>query len=276
MNPMLWRMIWMTGAAALVAVPFVLPQVRHTLWQLANQREISQTHLENLQKRVANLLLACERLLDGSRPEETIMYKLVEAYGGTADPIVKLRVEEWLRRSQLALGNVYAIRRQLLREDVQSQRTLTTLIADWEMLYLTLVGNQKRVLDLTEDELHILLDPIEVLERSPADVQLADQLTQIHRDMQNKPLKITLHAKPSGKVDAYGILGYIDLVEEEIAKWQAKSHTIQAQQTQEQEMRISRLTHEPADEQTFIPGRRLTISERLASLRQEGYDEFNE
>lgn len=269
-------MIWMTGAAALVAVPFVLPQVRLKLWQLANLGEIQKEHLEQLQKRVANLLLACERLLDGSRPEETIMYKLVEAHGGTADPIVKLRVEEWLRRSQLALGNVYAIRRQLLREDIQAQRSLAALTQDWEMLYLTLVGNQKRVLDLTEDELHILLDPIEVLERSPADVQLADQLTQIHRDMQNKPLKMALQTKPKGQVDAYGILGYIDLVEEEIAKWQAKSQQIQAQTQQEQEMRISRLTHEPADEQTFIPGRRLTISERLASLRQEGYDEFNE
>ena len=35
------------------------------------------------------------------------------------------------------------------------------LVQDWERIYLTLVGSQERILNLTDKELHTLLDPLQ-------------------------------------------------------------------------------------------------------------------
>jgi hypothetical protein len=268
----------MMGTGLIITSPFLMPQmraiVRGRLEATFTNRPELETHLTELQGRVANLLLACERLLDGKTPQDSIMYRLIEAHGGMDDPIRQLRVEEWLGRSQLALANVFAVRRRLLDPEIQAKRGLEKLVQDWESLYVTIVGSQPRILGLTDKELYILLDPIEVLERNePDNPHLAQQLLHIHDEMRHRPLKITLKMVDTHQFDAEGILGYLDLVEHELAVVQAQSMQAaeqrQAQEHHNEEVRRkTRLTHTPPED-TPTNGRRLTISERIASIRDQ-------
>lgn len=274
---MLPRLLIMMGTSLIILSPLIKPEVRALVFgrleaTFTNRPEL-EAHLAELQSRVANLLLACERLLDGETPQDSIMYRLIEAHGGMTDPVRQLRVEEWLSRSQLALANVFALRRRLLKPEIQEQRGLEKLVQDWESLYITIVGSQPRILELTDKDLHILLDPIEVLERKePDNPRLTQQLHRIHEEMRQRPLKIGLKMVDPRDFDAQGILGYIDLVEQELAVVQAESMQaaarLQAQEQHNEEVRRkSRLAHTPKNDSTN--GRRLTISERIASIRDQ-------
>lgn len=187
-----------------------------TLWAIRRAR--LKRHLEVLRARTSNLLNACEPLLRGDTPEETVLYQLFSAYGGQPNDRLRDDVCEWLRRSQDALNDAFALRRQLIAPGVRREQSLEQLVRNWEMLYVTLVGNSERILSLTDDELRTLLDPMLVLGRETAGVQLTRQLDDIRRELAGgMPLKVELMMVDPAETDAEGILGYLDQVKAKIA-----------------------------------------------------------
>jgi hypothetical protein len=190
----------------------------YKLMPWAIRRTRLKRQLKVLRARTSNLLNACEPLLRGDTPEETILYQLFGTYGGEPSEHSQKNVYEWLRRSQDALNVAFDLRRKLIASGVQEERSLEQQVYDWEMLYVTFVGNSERILSLTNDELHTLLDPILVLDRETADVQLIKQLDDIWRELASgMPLKVDLVMVDPSRTDAEGILGYIDRVKDTIA-----------------------------------------------------------
>lgn len=201
----------------------------YKLMPWAIRRTRLKRQLKVLRARTSNLLNACEPLLRGDTPKETILYQLFGTYGGEQSEHSQKDVYEWLRRSQDALNVAFDLRRNLIASEVQApsrrsrrhygeDRSLEQQVYDWEMLYVTFVGNSERILSLTNDELHTLLDPILVLDRETADVQLIKQLDDIWRELvSGMPLKVDLMMVDPSETDAEGILGYIDRVKDTIA-----------------------------------------------------------
>lgn len=185
--------------------------------QRARHRAALKRHLETLRAHTANLLNACDQLLQGDAPQETVLYQLFSAYGGEQSDDLRTDVYEWLRRCQGALYDAFDLRQQLIDPDVQEKRTLEQTVQDWEMLYVTFVGNSERILALTDDELRTLLDPLLVLEREAPDVQLTQQLDELRRELAGgMPLKVELQIVDPAQTDAEGILGYLDRVKAKI------------------------------------------------------------
>lgn len=203
------------AVGGVVAVLLYRPVIRPALERRQRERQLA-TQLEVVQQSVANLLLACERLLGGETPTGTVLYQLFQAYGGEHYPERAEQVREWLRRSQAALSDAFDLRRSLLDEEVRQKQSLAEQVHNWEMIYLTLVGSSPRIRSLTNAELQDLLDPMIILEREAQDVQLAQQLDDIRRQIKGMPLKIDLMEVDPEKVDRDGILGTIDQVEAQI------------------------------------------------------------
>jgi len=202
------------GTAGYVLTPrVIIPGVQ----RLRRRRKL-QRQLETLRARTSNLLNACAQLLQGDTPEETVLYQIFSIYGGERYEDLHARVREWLRRSQEALNDAFDLRQKLIDPAVQKKRPLEQQVRDWEMLYVTFVGNSERILTLTDDELRTLLDPMLVLDREEADVQLAEQLDGIRRELTGMPLKVELMMVDPAKTDAEGILGYVDRVKGMIAR----------------------------------------------------------
>ncbi len=184
----------------------------------AIRRARFKRQLEVLRSRTSNLMNACEPLLRGDTPKETVLYQLFSAYGGAQSVRLRDDVYEWLRRSQDALNVAFDLRRKFISSEVQEGRDLEQQVYDWEMLYMTFVGNSERILSLTNDDLRILLDPILMLGRETADVQLIQQLDDIRRELaSDRPLKVDLMMVDPTETDAEGILGYLDRVKTRIA-----------------------------------------------------------
>jgi hypothetical protein len=234
-SPWLWVGIGILLVAALGAGGYVLtPRVISPAIQRARRRTRLKRYLKILQTRTSNLLTTCDQLLKGDTPEETVLYQLFSAYGGENYEDIHADVHEWLRRSQEALNDAFDLRQKLLAPEVQEKRALEQLVQDWEMLYVTFVGNSERILTLTDDELHTLLDPMLVLDREAADVQLAEQLDGIRRELAGMPLKVELMMIDPAKTDAEGMLGYVDQVKAQLARLQeaqreAPGHLAEAQ-----------------------------------------------
>ncbi len=185
------------------------------------RKEARERHLTTLQDRVANLLLGSERVIGGSQPEDTVLYQMFEAYGGKQDAKADRRVHEWIRRSQTALNEAFALRSQLEDSDIQEQRSEKELAHAWESIYVTLTGTQERITNLTNDQLQRLLDPMDVFERTTDEVDvLTNQLRDISAEIKGKPLKVDLQLVETADMDAEGVLGYIDGVQAEIARLQ--------------------------------------------------------
>lgn len=205
------------AAGAAAAGGYILnKQVLQPARSRRKKEEAQRAHLAELRQNIANLLLACERLLQGDTPQDTVLYQVFDAYGGTHYADRKTAVTEWVRRSQAALNAAFDLRRDLLDEETQQKQTLEQQIRSWETIYLTLVGSNPRVLELTDAELHDLLDPMITLERKEQETPLVKQLVDIQRELQGKPLRVDLQAVDPATVDHEGILGYIDQVEQQL------------------------------------------------------------
>ncbi len=183
-----------------------------------SRRITLKRHLQALRARTSNLLNACEPLLRGDTPKDMVLYQLFSGYGGEQNASLRKDVQEWLRRSRGALDDAFDLRKKLIDPEVQRSHPLEQQVQDWEMLYVTFVGNSERILDLTDDELRTLLDPMLVLDRAEADVQLTEQLDDIRRELGGEqPLKVELTMVDPAETDAEGILGYLDRVKAAIA-----------------------------------------------------------
>lgn len=175
-------------------------------------------HLEDLRSRSSRLLNACEPLLRGDMPEDTVLYQLYRSYGGEEDAQLREDVLRWLRRSRDALGDAFEIRRKLVAPTIQKERKLKQQVHDWEMLYATLVGNEEHVLSLTESELRTLLDPM-VMGRNMEGEGLGEQLEPIRRELSGSPpLRLKWMMIDPNEIEPQGVLGYIDRIKCEIAR----------------------------------------------------------
>jgi hypothetical protein len=216
--------------------------------QRARHRAELKRHLETLQTRTANLLNACDQLLQGDTPEETIPYQLFSAYGGEHYDDVRAQVHEWLRRSQGALDDAFDVRKKLLDPALPEKRSLEQTVQDWELLYLTLVGNSDRILALSDEELRTLLDPLLVRERQAPDVQLTQQLDELRQELAGGlPLKVELRMVDPTQGDAEGILGYVDRVKAQVA------HLQQARQEAPQRLAKAQAQRQTAEEEVPSP-----------------------
>ena len=236
------------------------------IW-ITHRRKLKR-HLEILRARTSNLLNACEPLLRGDEPEETVLYQLFRAYGGERSPRLQSSIQEWLRHSQGALYDAFDLRKKLIDPAVQQKQSLEQLARDWEMLYVTFVGNSERILSLTDDDLHTLLDPMLVLDREKASVQLTDQLDHLRHELAgDTPLKVELMVVDPEESDAEGILGYLDQIKAKIAYVREAPQEAPRQLAEAQKQRLAAKEEMPdpfvvTEEQLFA-----RIDERLSQAK---------
>jgi hypothetical protein len=216
-NPWGWALVGVLGVGVLGAGGYGLTvKVINPARQRARYRAELEHHMETLRARTANLLNAGDQLLQGDTPQETVLYELFSAYGGEHYPERRDQLLEWLDRCQGALDDAFDLRQKLLDPGVQEQRTLEQAVQNWELLYVTLVGNSERILALTNDELRTLLDPLLTFERSAPDTQLPSQLDDLRRELAGG-IKVDLRMVDPAQTDAAGILGYIEQIKAQIA-----------------------------------------------------------
>ncbi len=188
--------------------------------RLKRRRATLEHHLKHLQRLTSKLLNACDRLLKGDTPEETILYQRFKAHGGESyGDMQAAEVYEALYRSQQALNAAFDLHQKLIDPATQQNRSLEQRIWDWEMLYATLVGRSERLRNLTADELRTLLDPmLDASERAGTDVQLVRQLDDLWRELAGRPLKIKWQMIYPTQVEAEGILDYVDQIKAQIKR----------------------------------------------------------
>ncbi|MCP4423514.1 MAG: hypothetical protein GY803_03385, partial [Chloroflexi bacterium] len=209
------------GAAGFAGYKYV---ARPAMTRRRRRRE-QLAHLGVIRQNIANLLLACDRLVSGETIDDAVIYQLFAAYGGEKYPAHRKAARKSLKQSRAALRSAFHLRRTLeIREDDAAADAETKAaplekqIHDWEMIYLTLVGNSEEIHSLTEAELRDLLDPMIILEREERDIPLAEQLNDIRREIEGMPFKITLREVNLEKADKKGILGHLAQVEAQIAE----------------------------------------------------------
>ncbi len=205
------------GGGGLVLL--IIGLVKVAIDKLKHRRMLKQ-HRDTLMTLTSNLLLACDRLLSGDTPEDTVLYQLFAANGGDRYPKLRDQVLEWLRRSRAALDDAFDLRQRLIHLPKDKSPPLEQQVHDWEMLYITLVGSNERILSMSNDELHTLLDPLLTLEQPVDDVLLVEQLDEVRQRLAGVPLKVEFQMIDPAKTDAEGILGYVGRVKGEIARLQ--------------------------------------------------------
>ncbi len=188
--------------------------------QRRRRRKLLQEQLDELRTATTNFFDVSDQLLSGESSGDTAFYQLFAAYGGEHRAALQQQVLEWLQCSRDILNEVTAQRDALSHSNSEDKRALEGLVREWETLYLTFIGSEKRLRDLSEAELHRLLDPVLVLERRAASVELIERLSRIHSEITDKPLKVELREADSSEVGAVGLLGYVALIKAEIARLQ--------------------------------------------------------
>ena len=84
--------------------------------------------------------------------------------------------------------------------------TVAGAVDDWESIYVTIVAEQpEHITSLSDDDLHTLLDPMDILEDEPDDVRLANQLDAIRNELIGVPLRVELMIIDPSTLDAEGI-----------------------------------------------------------------------
>lgn len=217
-SPLVWGALGLAGAGVLAGGGVAVARAMRPRRERRRQREALQAHLELLRSRTNNLLSASDRLLEGSKPEDTVLYQLFSVYGGERDADMQANIVDWLGQSQHALADAFEVRQRLNDPQIQQTRPLEAQVKDWELLYVTLTGNNERILTLTDEELRTLLDPMLTLDRDErGDSRLARQLDEIRRELTGMPLKVDLQQVDAATVESEGILGYVDRVQGQIA-----------------------------------------------------------
>ena len=186
----------------------------------ARRREEARlrAHLRAVQNATATILAALDTLLSGIRPEDTPLYQMFQAYHGHLYDDLDAEVHDLLRQAQAALRDAFDVYHALSDAAAQRQRPLEDQIRDWELLYLTLVGTDERVRNLTDDQVRELLDPLSITENTPPEEgQLARQLDALRADLRGKTMRVPLQFVDPEQVDQAGILGLIDRVKAHIA-----------------------------------------------------------
>ena len=185
---------------------------------LQNRRRWQEQHLARVQRLTSKLLNALDRLVGGSIPEETILYQRFKAHGGEYYTDIQADVIETLHRSQSALNAAFELRQQLIDPDTRQSRSLEQQIWDWEMLYATLAGRSEHILNMTGDEIRVLLDPLADPGNEAEPDELVEQLEELRRELAGQPLKVKWQQIQPHQFETQGILDYVDQLKTQLVQ----------------------------------------------------------
>lgn len=160
-----------------------------------------------------------------------------------------------------------------------TESELEQQVEAWERLYVSLVGSRKHLLNLTEEQLQTLLNPVQFLPSSrvsgtesfrtsaPQGDQrqgaLSHQLEDLRQQLEGRPLKVKLLRVDPSQLDADGILGLIDQIQQDLSRLQTAPTRLPAQLAT-----LENLLRQPP---IRIPGLTGLLSQ-AKTLHQQGLD----
>jgi len=184
--------LFLLGVALLIGGYFSYTRMLVPTFQKWTSIRNKKQHLDNLARRVDGLLLAAENLFAGTNVEDTTLWKLFTLYGGEAYPDLVEQVQGWIRQSRTALQEAFELNDQLdQRQPGSNIEDLDAIIKAYEMLYLTLVGTDERILALNEEELRVFVDPMTPAIEAQASVgQIVDQVRQMREQLADRRIHL--------------------------------------------------------------------------------------
>lgn len=202
--------VWLLVLAALVVVGYLV-----FVPGMALYRKLQ--HLKEVRDNVSRLLSGVARLVEGETVESTKLYTLLSAYGIQQYGKLDCEVHEWIRKSKAAVAEALKLYKYLTSEDSRKQ-PIEKQIRAWETLYITIVGNNREVLTLTDEQMKELLDPTANITTDLDDAQIVMQLRELRRELTGGALKVTLTVVKPTDVDREGVLGYLKKAKEQLAE----------------------------------------------------------
>ena len=239
-------------------------------WRRQRRRRQLQNQIQVLQAPVATLLLALEGLLPSDKPEETIFYRLYLISGGERYPQLGSRLLETLQACRQALTQAFWVQGQLSNQTPTTLRELEQQVEAWERLYVSLVGSRERLLNLSEEQLQTLLNPVQFLPSDLAEEggSLLQQLEDLRQQLEGRPLKVELLRVDPSHLDADGILGLIDRVQRELDRLQKAPALLSAKLATLE----NRLRQAPTGIPTSLRSGLAGLLNQVRSLQQRGLD----
>jgi hypothetical protein len=138
LSPWLWGGLAVVILSCLGAAGFSLgPRYLRPILARRQAQQLLQAHLVALQAQTSNLLAVLDRLLEGDKPEATVLYQLFRDYGGEQDAELHSGVLEALNRARSARDEALDLRRGLLASTSPRRRDLEEVVHAWERFYLT-------------------------------------------------------------------------------------------------------------------------------------------
>ncbi|MEN9230628.1 MAG: hypothetical protein Q6L68_06955, partial [Thermostichus sp. DG02_5_bins_236] len=229
------------------------------------RRKQLQNQIQALQAPVATLLLALEHLLPGEKPEEMIFYRLYLMLGGDRYPYLGSQILNALQECRRSLTQAFLVQGQLSSQTATTIPELEQQVEAWERLYVSLVGSRAHLLNLTEEQLQTLLNPVQFLPSDQRQGSLSHQLEDLHQQLEGRPLKVKLLRVDPSQLDADGILGLIDQIQQDLNRLQAAPTRLPAQLAT-----LENLLRQPP---VGIPVHQLSgLLSQAHALRQNGLD----
>ncbi|MFQ3583429.1 MAG: hypothetical protein SNJ85_00640 [Cyanobacteriota bacterium] len=244
------------GGAAIGSVIYLSRQRRRK--QLQNQ-------IQALQASVATLLLALEHLLPSEKAEEMILYRLYLGLGGDRYPHLRSQILNTLQKCRRSLTQAFLVQGQLSDQTATTLPELEQQVEAWERLYVSLVGSREHLLNLTEEQLQTLLNPVQFLPSDQRQGSLSHQLEDLRQQLEGRPLKVTLLRVDPKQLDTDGILGLIDQIHQDLNRLQTAPTRLPAQLAT-----LGNLLRRPP---ARIPVQQLAgLLRQAQALRQNGLD----
>lgn len=213
----LWYLLGAIGVAisGLLAGPrLILPA-----WRARMARRRAQQHLTELSAKIDSLLYAARTLFTGHSVEETTLWKMFLVYGGDKYPDQAEPARELTQHAMTALDEALVLKEELdHREPNKGPDDAQALIRAYETLYLTLVGTNPRILQMSEEEFRSFIDPMAGgLEPVAQAAGLVDQVRELRKEIAEQPLRAELIEVKPDEVDADGIFGYANRIKATIS-----------------------------------------------------------
>ncbi|MEN9225289.1 MAG: hypothetical protein Q6M54_07455 [Thermostichus sp. DRC_bins_24] len=243
------------GTVAVIGSMIYLPKQR--------RRKQLQNQIQALQAPIATLLLALEQLLPGDKPEEMILYRLFLILGGDRYPYLGSQILNTLHECRRSLTQAFLVQGQLSGQTATTLSALEQQVEAWERLYVSLVGSREHLLNLTEEQLQTLLNPVQFLPSDQRQGSLSRQLEDLHQQLKGRPLRVNLLRVDPSQLDADGILGLIDHIQQDLNRLQTAPTLLPA--------KLAALETQLRQLQGGIPGLTGLLSQ-AQTLRQRGLD----
>ena len=185
-------------------------------WEIVLKLFQIYKHFSTIKVRTTKLLDGLGRLFEGNNSETMLLFQLLESYGIKKYPKANEEIQEWLRRSKIALTEGTQLRNILVNNKGKRQ-PIDQQVKAWETLYLTLVGSNPEILKLTDEQITELLD-ISAGVDTTSDVQLVEQIRAVVKELSNGGYKIEFMLVKPETVDKEGVLGYLKQAKDQLVE----------------------------------------------------------